>query len=80
MTASQPRIAVAIASWSESVPLMSSQPASARSSAFAGSRTSAHDVVAALAQLAHDVAADEAGSPGDEDLHPGRAYPVKRGG
>ena len=59
-----------IASASPRSPLTSSQPSVAVSfAAFSRAADEADDLVAAVAQLAHDLAADEAGAARDEDLH-----------
>ena len=78
MTASQPSMPARIASRVGEV-ARDQLAAELRRAAspFSGLRTRHDDLVAALAQLAHDLAADEAGASGDEDLH--GAKPIRPG-
>ena len=58
-------------------PATSSQPSSPQLRRLLGVADEADDLVAAVAQLAHDLAADEAGSSGHEDLHGRQPYPAR---
>ena len=83
MTASQPSIPSRIARSSPRSPATSSQPSVATCWPFSRVADQADDLVAARAQLAHDVAADESRSSRDEDLHgpnpiPAGAAPYNR--
>ena len=76
ITASQSAMPARSASLSARVPGTSSQPSSVRAAPFSGLRTSARTSSPRSRSLTHHLAADEAGSPSDEDLHPRQAYPA----